>query len=102
MLNYWRDTCLASQTIYRRDAQHPNDRQAFALNYVEFGFAANELNKFPWAEVPNDLVLAALIKYRGLCMPLSNFMLAAYPDARPANFEEFTRLIAEVGHIARG
>ena len=78
MLAYMRDMCDGSFRIYERRVRRSEfmqtDAEEFVRLYGEFNFAAGEVNKFPWAEVPSELVLGAIVDYRNLCSPLANFM----------------------------
>ena len=101
-LQYWRDICERSYAIRQHEAATPAVDE-LNLNLSEFNHTAGEINKFGFADAPNELVLRALTKYRAMCGPLSNYMNPAYnAPLAIAELQSFHAVIRELSEVMRG
>jgi hypothetical protein len=101
-LQYWRNICERSWSL-REHESSGQDVDRLNINLSEFNYTASEINKFGFADAPNELVLRALTKYRAMCAPLSNFMSPSYKAPLSAgDLSAFDGIIDELGELARG
>ena len=102
MLFHWRDLCERSHAIREHEAANPNVEMLNA-NLFEFNYTAEQVNRFGFADAPNELVLGALVKYRAMCGPLSTYMNPSHgAPLSSTDLKSFMALIGAISELGRG
>lgn len=96
LLHYWWVLCDRSYVLRKRETGHALVDK-LNVNLSEFNTVAARINEYPVVDAPSEAVFRAVIRYRDMCGPLSNFMSPNY-EPPPGNewIEEFDRRIQEL------